>query len=92
MFFEGGNHSARWLYEDASYCVRGRRNTGLLRWCAVNMLGAVIVTMLAMPDKAAAQRAIVLEIDGVIGPAVANYIVRELRTVARGEVGSLSYA
>jgi membrane-bound serine protease (ClpP class) len=42
---------------------------------------------LAMPDKAAAQRAIVLEIDGVIGPAVANYIVRELRTVARGEAG-----
>jgi membrane-bound serine protease (ClpP class) len=66
---------------------RASRATGFLRWCAANMLGAVIVTMLAMPANAAAQRAIILNIDGVIGPAIADYVLRELRTVARGETG-----
>jgi membrane-bound serine protease (ClpP class) len=37
--------------------------------------------MLALPAEAAAQRAIILNIDGVIGPAIANYVLRELRTV-----------
>jgi membrane-bound serine protease (ClpP class) len=37
--------------------------------------------MLALPAEAAAQRAIILNIDGVIGPAIADYILRELRTV-----------
>jgi membrane-bound serine protease (ClpP class) len=43
--------------------------------------------MLAPPAKAVAQRAIVLEIDDAIGPAVADYVVRELRTVSRSETG-----
>jgi membrane-bound serine protease (ClpP class) len=65
----------------------GRRATGFLRRCAANMLGVVIVTMLAMPAKAPTQRAIILNIDGVIGPAIADYVLRELRTVAREETG-----
>jgi membrane-bound serine protease (ClpP class) len=65
----------------------GHRATGFLRRCAANMLGAVVVTVLAMPANAAAQRAIILNIDGVIGPAVADYVLRELRTVARDETG-----
>jgi membrane-bound serine protease (ClpP class) len=63
------------------------RASGFLRCCAANMLGAVIATMLAMPANAVAQRAIILNIDGVIGPAIADYVLRELRTVARGETG-----
>jgi membrane-bound serine protease (ClpP class) len=58
-----------------------RQATGVLRWSAANALGAVLVIMLALPAEAAAQRAIILNIDGVIGPAIADYILRELRTV-----------
>jgi membrane-bound serine protease (ClpP class) len=60
---------------------------GLLHWCSASMLAAIIVIMLALPAKAAAQRAIVLDIDDAIGPAIADYIVRELRTVAGSETG-----
>jgi membrane-bound serine protease (ClpP class) len=65
----------------------GPRATGFWRWCAANMLGAVIVTMLALPAKAAAQRAIILEINDAIGPAIADYIVGELRTVDTNQTG-----
>jgi membrane-bound serine protease (ClpP class) len=58
-----------------------RQAAGVLRWSAANALGAVLVIMLALPAEAAAQRAIILNIDGVIGPAIADYILRELRTV-----------
>jgi membrane-bound serine protease (ClpP class) len=61
----------------------GRRITGLLRWWTASIL----VAMLALPANAAAQRAIVLEIDDAIGPAIADYVVRELRTVSPSETG-----
>jgi membrane-bound serine protease (ClpP class) len=51
------------------------------------MFAAVIVAMPAVPTKAVAQRAIVLEIDDAIGPAVADYVVGELRTLSRSETG-----
>ena len=50
---------------------------------------AILVTMavaaFALPatSAAAAERAIVLEIDGAIGPPMADYIVRELARRAR---------
>ena len=65
----------------------GRSITRLLPWWIASILATVILTMLAPPAKAVAQRAIVLEIDDAIGPAVADYVVRELRTVSRSETG-----
>jgi len=60
---------------------------GLSRWCAVHLLVAVIVAIPALPAKAATQRAIILEISDAIGPAIADYIVRELRTVDTIQTG-----
>jgi membrane-bound serine protease (ClpP class) len=50
------------------------------------VLLAVTLTTLA-PPAAAADRAVVLEINGVIGPAIADYVVRELRAAKPDEVG-----
>jgi membrane-bound serine protease (ClpP class) len=60
---------------------------GLTRWCAVHLLIAVIVVMQPLPAKAAAQQAIILEINNAIGPAIADYIVDELRTVDTRQTG-----
>ena len=65
----------------------GRSITRLLPCWTASILATVIPTMPAPPAKAVAQRAIVLEIDDAIGPAVADYVVRELRTVSRSETG-----
>ena len=50
----------------------GRSITRLLPCWTASILATVILTMLAPPAKAVAQRAIVLEIDDAIGPAVAT--------------------
>src|SRR5262249_62007763 len=47
------------------------------------LFAAVIGLPLLASEVAAAQHAVVLEIDGVIGPAVADYVVRELRGISR---------
>jgi membrane-bound serine protease (ClpP class) len=59
----------------------------LLRWFAASMFPVLIVAMLGLSAKAATQRAIILEINDAIGPAIADYIVRELRTAAGSETG-----
>ena len=59
----------------------------LLRWFAASMFPVLIVAMLGLSVKAAPQRAIILEINEAIGPAIADYIVRELRTAAGSETG-----
>jgi membrane-bound serine protease (ClpP class) len=55
---------------------------------AIAALATMILAMsVVLPDQAAAERAVVLDIDGAIAPAVSDYVVRELRAASPGEVG-----
>ena len=64
----------------------------MMRWCRASILLAAIllcagVLGLALPaTSAAAERAIVLEINGAIGPPIADYITRELDTARSSDV------
>jgi membrane-bound serine protease (ClpP class) len=61
------------------------------RWhcrAATMLVAAAAVTALVPPPAAAAaKQAVVLEIDGAIGPAIADYLVRELRGAKPSEIG-----
>lgn len=48
---------------------------------AGGLLGALLAVRMLVLPAAAAENAVVLDIDGAIGPAIADYVVREIRAV-----------
>ncbi len=56
-------------------------------WRAVSALAVALLLAVAPGDAATGRRAVVLEVNGAIGPAIADYIARELAAVAPADTG-----
>jgi len=56
-------------------------------WRAVSALVVALLLAAAPGDAATGRRAVVLEVNGAIGPALADYIAQELAAVAPGDTG-----
>jgi membrane-bound serine protease (ClpP class) len=65
--------------------LRGARCAAPSRGAARALFSLLLGLPLLASGVAAAPQAIVLQIDGAIGPAVADYVVRELRSVRQAE-------
>ena len=68
-------HSIRSAGTAASAC----RLMALSHWRVIAAVVAALTVLHFATPVAAAERAVVLDIDGVIGPAIADYVARELR-------------
>ena len=69
--------------KNASNCRPMRLPTSRL----IGMLVGAMLVVLVMLTDAVARRAVVLEIDGAVGPAVADYVVSELGAMKPGDTG-----
>ena len=51
------------------------------------LAGAMLVMLMTLTGAAAAKRAVVLEIDGAVGPAIADYVVSEIGSMKSTDTG-----